>query len=217
VHTLIQEKKMLEIKLATVNLVLELKEEHHGVNNVCDSDGDGSHAVVDDDDNPSDEDGSQVVDDDGDISDDGMGQLAVDDNNGEFLNDDDGDRKQQPRSLHDNVESANPHYNGDSGSHHSNWESTSLHSNREMGIHHDNGETVSLHGNNNHRRHPQQQGVHSNRGNQHRHQQQAGVQRVHGKTSWGTDKDTGMEEEEDEGKDNVEADSTENVYGDDDE
>jgi hypothetical protein len=72
VDTLIQEKKMLEMKFATVNLVLELKEEQ-GVNNVCDSDGDGSHAVVDDDDNPSDEDGSQVVvDDDSDISDDGQ-------------------------------------------------------------------------------------------------------------------------------------------------
>jgi hypothetical protein len=37
------------------------------------------------------------------------------------------------------------------------------------------------------------------------------VQRVRGKTSW----DTGMEEEQDEG--NVEADSADNVYGDDDE
>jgi hypothetical protein len=84
VDTLIQEK-MLEMKFATVNLVLELEEEHHGVNNVCDSDGDGSHAVMDDDDNPSDEDGSQVVvDDDSEISDNGMGQLVVDDDNGEF-------------------------------------------------------------------------------------------------------------------------------------
>jgi hypothetical protein len=75
-----------------------------------------------------------------------------------------------------------------------NEDSKCLHSNREMGIHHDNGEAVSLHGKSNYHRYPQQQGVHS-------------------MTSW----DTGIEEEEDEGKDNVEANSADNVYGDDDE
>jgi hypothetical protein len=200
VDTLIQEKALLERKLAAVNLVLELEEEQQGDNNVWDSDGDGSQVVVDDyDGDHSDDDIGQVVvddDDDGDHSDGDESHAVGDDDDGEFW-DDDGERKQQRRSLHDNVQSTNPLDNGDSGSHHGNQESNSLHSNRETSIRHDNGEAVSLH---------------SNSGNHHRHQQQAGVQRVHGKTSW----DTGMEEEEDDGKDIVEADSTDDsMYGDD--
>jgi hypothetical protein len=199
VDTLIQEKTLLERKLAAVNFVLELEQQG---DNFWDSDGDGSHAVVDDDgDDHFDDDGSHAVlddDDDGNHSDEDGGQAVVDDNDGEFWDDDNGDRKQQQRSLHEDVESTNPHDNGDSGSHHGNRESTSLHSNREMSIRHDNGEAVSLH---------------DNSGNHHRHQQQAGVQRVHGKTSCDTDKDTDMEEE-DEGKEIVEADSTGSIYGD---
>jgi hypothetical protein len=67
-----------------------------------------------------------------------------------------------------------------------------------MGMHYDNGAGS----------------LHSNSGIHHHHQQQAGVQRVHGKTSW--DKDTCMEEE-DQGKNKMEADSTDSMYGDDDE
>jgi hypothetical protein len=39
--------KLLDMKLAAVNLVLELEEQQRGDNKVSDSDGDGSHDVVD--------------------------------------------------------------------------------------------------------------------------------------------------------------------------
>jgi hypothetical protein len=116
---------------------------------------------------------------------------------GDFLDDDDSDRKQQPRSFHDNVESTFPHDKLDSGSHHGNQKSTSLQSQLETWIRHDNGEAVSFHSTSDH----------------HHNQQQAGV---HCKSSWGLDKDTGMVEEQDEGKDTIETDSADNVmYGDD--
>jgi hypothetical protein len=88
------------MKLAAVNLALQLEQQVD--NNVWNSDDDGGHAIVDD---------ADLFD---------FDHAVVDDNGGELLSDDLGELKQQARSLHDKVQSANPHDNGDSGSYHDN-------------------------------------------------------------------------------------------------